>query len=401
MSTRRQILIGSAAVTAWYAWAFVHLLPPHTIVHGITLNHYRYWAFQHMAYSDIFALYKNHSLFNHALPYITTPIEYPVLMGVVMWIAGLATTALGFFTATTILIWISALFLHRWLVEWNPKTAWAFALTPMLLTYGLLNWDVMGIALMMWAIRLYHQKRYDSSAVMFAVAVFFKLFPVFYLPFIAAQLWRDGSRRQLGRMVALFSGASMVINLPFAVTNWANWSLFFNYNASRSVSSDIWNNLWVHISSVPMVDLISLTAVLATLVWTLGIVQRGGSVYHAAALLFAVFLLVNKVFSPQYMLWLFAYAALADWPIWSLGLLSLSGVIDYINSMAILHLVEIRGANTAAIWYANTIYPLGLLARYAAVVLSPVGGTLAARKDAAPVQSLPPHDTRTPSTLRG
>ncbi len=370
-ASRRQWIIGSLAITGWFVWAFFHLLPPHAVLHGGIFHHYWPWSYEHLAYTDIFALYQNHQLYNHALPYITTPIEYPVLMGILMWIAALAGSPIGYYLVTALFIWVAALFTYRWLVEWAPKVAWAFALTPMLFTFGLLNWDVIGIFLMMLAIRLFDRKRYDGASVVFAAAVFFKLFPIFYLPFIALRLWQQKDRKLLGRMVAIFVGTSLVINLPFALSNWANWSLFFRYNAGRSVSTDIWNNVWIQISSVPVVDAISLMMVLLTLLFTARYVWRGGSLYHAAALLFAIFLLVNKVFSPQYMLWLLAFGAIAEWPLWTMGLLSVGGVTDYVNSMAILHLynAESRSAN----WYADTIYPLGLLLRYLAVVISPIG----------------------------
>lgn len=371
LGRRRQWLIGSLAITIWYVWAFFRLMPPHGFLTS-DLAGYWPWSYAHLAYSDIFALYRNHELWNHGLPYIQTPIEYPVLMGILMWIAAWAGSALGYYIVTAVFIWIAALIAYRWLVEWSPKTAWAFAFTPMLLTYGLLNWDVIGIFLMLWAVRLYERRRYDGAALAFAAAVFFKFFPIFYLPFVAISLWRRGERRTLGRMVALFAGAALVINVPFAVSNWQNWSLFYSYNAIRSVSTDVWNNVWIHISSVPLVDLLSFVLVLATFLWMARLVWKGGSLYQAAAVLFAAFLFVNKVFSPQYMLWLLGFGAIAGWPLWTMGLMSLSGVVDYVNSMAILHLYN--AGSRAANWYAQNIYPLGLLMRYLGVIIAPIGG---------------------------
>ncbi len=385
MAARRQWLLGGLAITMWYVWAFIRLLPPASVAHGIILNHYRTWAFGHLAYSDIFALYGNHSLFNHGLPYIVTPIEYPVLMGVIMWLAAWATTAVGFYAVTATLLWISALAAYWGFVQWRPQKAWAFALTPLLLTYGLLNWDVMGIALMVSAAWLYHQKKFDASAVMFAAAVFFKFFPLFYLPFIIVDLWRQGERRRLYRMTAIFGVVSAIINVPFALLNFNNWFLFFGYNAGRSVSADVWNNALIHLNSVPAVDLISLALVVITLIATVRIVWRGGSMYQAAALLFSMFLFVNKVFSPQYMLWLMAYGIIAEWPWDSLAILSGVGLIDYVNSMTILHLFRDPAEQQAANWYAGTVFPLGILARYLGLA---AGAALAmvktAQKDASP-----------------
>ncbi len=385
MTAGRQWLWGGLAITIWYSWAFFHLLPPQSVAHGIVLNHYRTWAFGHLAYSDIFALYENHSLFTHGLPYIVTPIEYPVLMGIVMWLAAWATTAVGFYAVTAVLLWISALAAYWGFVQWRPRQAWAFALTPLLLTYGLLNWDVMGIALMVSAAWLYHQKRFDASAAMFAVAVFFKFFPLFYLPFIIVDLWRQGQRRRLYRMTAIFGVLAAVINVPFAVLNFNNWFLFFGYNAGRGVSADVWNNALIQLNSVPAVDLISLACVVLTLAWTVRIVWQGGSIYQAAALLFAMFLFVNKVFSPQYMLWLLAYGIIAEWPFNSMAILSGAGLIDYVNSMTILHLFRDPAELKAADWYAGTVFPLGILARYLGLTAGAILAMVKPRqKDASP-----------------
>ncbi|NMP24906.1 glycosyltransferase 87 family protein [Sulfobacillus harzensis] len=378
MSHRRQWVLGSIAITIWYVWAAIRLIPPQPMLANAIPTHWWSWAYAHLAYTDIFALYHNHQLFNHALPYIQTPIEYPVLMGILMWIAAWAGSALGYYLVTALFLWMAALLFFRWLVQWSPKTAWGFSLTPMLLTYGLLNWDVIGLCLMMGAIWLFERGRYNASAVTFAAAVFFKFFPIFYLPYIAIALWRDHKRDVLGRMVAWFFGVSALINLPFAVANPSNWSLFYRFNAQRPVSTDLWNNVWIHLASVRAVDLISLLLVVAVFLISARHVWRGGSVYHAAALLFAIFLLVNKVFSPQYMLWLMGFGMIAEWPLWTFGLLSVGGVADYVNSMAILHLYNV-GARSAN-WYAANIYPLGLLLRYLVIAASSVGAIFSRRQ---------------------
>lgn len=391
MTRKTQTVLGSLAITGWVVWAFIRMIPPHAIMHGKTFHHYWIWSYAHLAYSDIFALYQSHALFNHAFPYMVTPIQYPVLMGLTMWLAALATQPLAYFAITAAFVWISALLAHYWLVRWNSRGAWAFALTPMLLVYSLLNWDVIGIFLMVLGVWLYQRKRYDTSAIVFSMAVFYKLFPIFYLPFIVVQLWSSREKRRLWRMIAIFISTSLVINLPFALTNFSNWALFFDYNATRSVLADVWNNQWIHVSSVPLVDLISLLAVLVTLVITARNVYRGGSIYQAAAMLFAVFLIVNKIFSPQYMLWLMAFAILADWPLWTMGLMSIAGIIDFVNSMTILHLTTPLISAVDADWYGAHIFPLGLLARYLTLAIAPIGGWLRwknAREDDPPMPNL-------------
>ncbi len=375
MSTHRQLIVGSLAITVYYVWTVFHLIPPPAVVADHSRTAYAAWAYAHLAYSDIWALYFHHQLFTHALPYVQTPIEYPVLMGLTMWLlAWVPGGVLGFFLATAALLWVAALGCHYCIWEFSSPSAWAFALTPLVSAYGLLNWDMLGIALMLWAVRLFRQERWKHSAIVFALAVFFKLFPIFYLPFVAARMLQLGHRQRLWSMVTIFAATACVLNLPFAIANWNNWSLFFNFNAGRGVSADLWNNTWWHVASVPAVDVLSLTIVFSALVISLNWVWQGGAWPGAGALLFATFLLVNKVFSPQYMLWLTAFAAVAQWPLWTLSLMSVAGITDYVNSLTMLHLAASGPpAQTAARWYGQMIFPLGLAFRYTAVIASPIG----------------------------
>jgi hypothetical protein len=375
-SRRWQLGIGSAVLTGWFVWAFLRTMPPRPIARGLASpsnngSAYHLWAYAHMAYSDVVSLYNGHQLFTHALPYISVPIEYPVLMGIFMWLAAWVPGLFGYLLVTTAVMWAASLATFRWLVQWRPHAAWGFALSPLFLAYGIMNWDVLGIFLMAWGLYAYERKRYDLSAVVFAGAVFFKLFPVFYLPYIAITLWTTGQRARLKRMVGLFALTSVILNVPFAVANWKNWSLFFSFNATRAVGADIWENHWIHLTSTVAVDALSLLAVVVTAAITARLVARGGSLYHAAALLFAVFLFVNKVYSPQYTLWLLAFAALANWPVWTLALFSFSGLTDDVNSFTILRLMATHARNAAA--YGIYIYPWGLVVRYLAIVAAVVG----------------------------
>lgn len=258
--SRVTVYLGSALLTLWFVWAWLRLLPPaairRTLYHGVNrvipvqahvavtvvsphqqpsqifqwrflwshvvvipppLKAYHQWAYAHLAYSDIISLYGAHQLYTHALPYIVTPIEYPVLMGVFMWLTAWVPTVTGYFLATGVSAWAAAMSVYRWLWRRNRRLALAFAASPLLLVYGLLNWDIVGIFIMIMAIDRYDKEHYFWAAVLFAAAVFFKFFPIFYLPFIAVDLHRRGKSPVLRRMIGVFIGTAAVINIPFIV----------------------------------------------------------------------------------------------------------------------------------------------------------------------------------------
>ena len=92
----------------------------------------------------------------------------------------------------------------------------------------------------------------------------------------------------------------------------------------------------------------------------------------ASAIAFGTFLVVNKVFSPQYMLWFLVLAILAEWPAWTYGAMAVAGLIDYVNSMTILHYMYPH--SNALGWYAYRLFPVGLAVRYITLLASTIAG---------------------------
>ncbi len=108
----------------------------------------------------------------------------------------------------------------------------------------------------------------------------------------------------------------------------------------------------------------------------------GGSPVDAAVTTFALLLLVDKVYSPQYMLWLFAFGVIAQWPVWSLVLMSVAGLVDYADAMTALYLSHTH--SPAFSWFFHTLYPWNTSMRNATVAIGlvqalPHGGRPQAR----------------------
>lgn len=367
----RRLLGALTAVTGWILWAYLRLRPQGVLLrHPQLLPHYDQWAYSRLAYSDIIALYHNHHLYLHLLPYIQNRIEYPVLMGLMMWMASFAPGVAGYFAFNALVVWLASLGSVLLLRRLVPRVYHWFAWTPLLLVYSLLNWDLIGIFLLIGGWYLYRQGRYRWAAAVFALGVFFKLFPIFLLPCILAELWRQRDFGTMRRMVGIFFLVSLAINLPFALSNFKYWSYFYVYNAGRGLGADIWANLWVHGVPVRVADMLSLLVVGVTALWQMLRVFKGVSAVSGAAMLFAVFLFVNKVFSPQYMIWMMAYAVLAEWPVGAYAVLALGGIVDYLNSFSVLFLLSTH--STAGRWYAQHLFPLGLLVRYSSLVAAAV-----------------------------
>jgi hypothetical protein len=382
---RARFSLCALAVTAWSAWAYLRLRPPPGIaLANGHLRGYHTWAFAHLAYSDIPWLYQEHGFFTHGLPYIRVPVEYPVITGIFTWITAWFPGVQGYFMATAVAEWLLALGVLWLLYKLVPRHYYLFALSPLLLVYLMLNWDILGIFLMLLAYKLYTDERWTASGAVFSLGVFAKLFPIFYLPFIAAKLWRDRSIQPLKKMAISFTVVSIVVNAPFMIFGFHNWQTFYSFNATRGGKGLF----------IAAVDAVTLMIVLTALALLFRNVLRGGSVPRAAAFSFAVFLMVNKVFSPQYMLWLLVFALVAEWPAWTAWVLAGGGIADYLNAFTflhftwspVLHKVPARLGPTGR-WYQAELYDLGITARYLAIAVSTIGAVVCARRgSAAPKQ---------------
>jgi hypothetical protein len=172
----------------------------------------------------------------------------------------------------------------------NP---WMLAAAPALALYGVLNWDLVGIALLLGALAL-------GSGSLLGLGIVTKLFPAAALPALPVRKWVPAA------------AVAVAINLPFAIVARDNWWWFFRFNSRRPPDFSIWNAL--HLTSVGAVNLLSLGLVgVATL-----IALRAPSRLHGVGFVIAVWMAVNKVSSPQYSLWVFTAAALvsAPWRVW-------------------------------------------------------------------------------------
>jgi hypothetical protein len=122
---------------------------------------YRFWSFQHRCYSDVIALHGDRYLGGgRPLPYLEDRIEYPVLLGIALWLPSFAPGgALGHFTATYALLAL-CLFAALLALERLPgaRPFWLGA-TPALVYYAGLNWDLLPIALMCGALLLLSRSR--------------------------------------------------------------------------------------------------------------------------------------------------------------------------------------------------------------------------------------------------
>jgi uncharacterized membrane protein len=147
-----------------------------------------------------------------------------------------------------------------------------------------------------------------------------KLYPVLLLGALLLVVVRSPRRRQDAGQFAAAVGAAIVtwvaVNLP--VYLWApdGWKAFFTFNTERAADfGSIWFALDINEVSLPEpLNLVAIGAagvLLAAIVVLALTAPEPPRLAQLAFLAVAAFLLVNKVWSPQYALWLLPLAVLA------------------------------------------------------------------------------------------
>ena len=205
------------------------------------------------AYSDISHLYFRDHLWPHPMPYFDYRFEYPVLTGLFVWLASFVHTSDAAYFLTSAVLLVALASASAWAIgRIDGSNPWLFAAAPALALYGTLNWDLLGICLLVLALLLLQRGRDGLGAAALALATWAKFFPIVVLPVILALRLADRSWHSAARIVGIFLAATLAVNLPFAITGGAqgpiraNWSYFFTFTAHRPPRATIWQPLLGH-----------------------------------------------------------------------------------------------------------------------------------------------------------
>lgn len=310
------------------ALAFAHKAPCASGEWGDGRQYERY------CYSDIVPLYHTEQLSEGRRPFLDPckPVEgqncdeYPVLTMYAMRLSAMPVDSLaGFFYANAVLLTLAAAITVWFLFQMCGRRALWFILAPSFVAYTYLNWDLFPVAAAT-AATYYHLRANDAvSGVLLGVGAAFKLYPALLVVPFALDRARRKDVWSAGVIAAAAAGSWVVFNLPFALFGREGWSTFFRFNSERPADFD---SLWYigcrHFQGacfdVPTINRASalVFVVLAASLYLLK-ARRDPSFarWTFAFPLLLAFLLTNKVYSPQYSLWLLPWLPLLlkrPWP---------------------------------------------------------------------------------------
>jgi uncharacterized membrane protein len=318
--------------------------------------------YQAMCYSDTVPLYLAQRLDRPGLaglPYATSWVEhpgapgeqvrymdYPVIIGMYQWaVARIAQAwvvvaelgvlpesapAIVYFNISA--VWLAAAWLVTvWaLVLLSPRRPWdaaLAALSPLALVHVFTNFDALATALATTGLLAWARRRPVLAGVLLGLGGAAKLYPLLLLGPILLLCLRAGQLRAGLQATAAAAGTWVTVNLPVALLFPDGWSEFFRISGRQGADPDSLYTVVSTFTGWPGVDgapapgqiPVGLNVVSATLFglacigigWVTLAAPRRPRLAQLCFLVLCAFLLVNKMWSPQYSLWLVPLAVLA------------------------------------------------------------------------------------------
>lgn len=220
------------------------------------------------------------------------------------------------------LAFASLALLSAWLLAGvNRRRPWdaaLFAASPALALTFLVNWDMLAVVVVAAILWSWARGRPVLTGVLIGLGTAIKLYPLFLLGPLLLICLRERRFRELTGVVLAGAATWLVVNAPAFLTGPDQWKVFWTFNSERTADlGSIWlvvaqasdSIITAHTINVWSYGIFAVwCAGVALLAWTAPTTPRFAQL---AFLVVAGFLLVNKVYSPQYVLWLLPLAVLA------------------------------------------------------------------------------------------
>ncbi|GAB4098966.1 glycosyltransferase family 87 protein [Sinomonas halotolerans] len=286
-------------------------------------------------YSDLPTLFKERGLAEGVLPFFTPDalFEYPVVMGLIAGATALLVPgtvvsearATAYFDLNAVLItvmWLVAVVATARSNRRRPWDAAMLAIAPGAILAGFINWDMWAVAFTALGILAFARRRPLWAGVFIGLGTATKLYPIVILGAVLVLAVRTGRYRPLVLTAAGAAAAWTAVNLPFYLMNPAGWAYFLEFTRERPAGFSsvyfAWNLIaerlqWVMLDA-PGINAIATASFLAACAAIAGMglhAPRRPRLAQLAFLIVAAFVLTNKVYSPQFVVWLIPLLALA------------------------------------------------------------------------------------------
>lgn len=341
-------------------------------------------------YSDWAALYGGRGFAEDAwAPFAAgSTFEYPVLMSLVASVAAQITQWVPDGGNETLAFWlVNAVFVvGLWAVvavltvrmagrRWSDGLMVAVA--PGMILAGTINWDMWAVALMAWGMYVWARSKPGWAGVLFGLGAAMKIYPLLILGPLLILAVRSRRFGPFLKALAGTVGAWLAVNLPLMLSNLEAWKVFFTFSSERGPGlSSVWHawdvmapefgGRYIPEESLSLV-VYGVFALWCAVVFLLGVLAKHPPrLAQLTFLVVAGFVLTNKVYSPQFVIWLIPLLALAlprwkDFWVWQ--------VVEALHFFAVwMYLAKGASGSEPQHSMDDTVYVLAILAHMAAVL---------------------------------
>ncbi|MEZ0074542.1 glycosyltransferase family 87 protein [Planotetraspora sp. GP83] len=336
--------------------------------------------FTNFCYTDIYPLFWAEHLNEGKIPYVDYPVEYPVGIGGIMEFARRLAGGDGvrFYDITVILMGVSLVAgvllmaalagpTRRWDALW-------YAIGPAVILCAYINWDLAAGALALGGLLAWARERQYLAGALLALAVATKFYPLMFFGALFLLTVRTAKWLPFLKTAGAAVLTWLVVNVPVMVINFEGWKRFYAFSSERGAD---WGGLWYFFQTkqwgfLADPDSLNTMAMAVLAVLLLGVAAlallapQRPRLMQLCFLALAAFMITNKVWSPQYVLWLVPFAVLAR-PKWGALLAWQIAECWYFFSIW-LYLVG-RDSEHANLGIGDTAYFLSVWARLITIVV--------------------------------
>ena len=286
----------------------------------------QWWFYNHFTsyFGDIWYCWSN--FLSKSFPY---PREYPTGMQMffrlIFLIPGVTTNYIEYAAIVCSMLALCALLttyvLYKILKLQNQgcnQMWWLWILAPSYLFYGLLNLDFLTLITIVLAHYYFLQQRYLVAGAYLALGVTVKVFPIFLIPVYFFATPKTMRKQFIGFII----GVWCAFNLPAFILNPSEWLFPFQWqiqeNFARTSHDGSWT--WVLYKLFNSMGIGSLSGKLSLILFATSYFYFIRKYWHLPlsrklCAVMLLFLLTDRVYSPQYNLYILPFLVLVDYKV--------------------------------------------------------------------------------------